>query len=258
MRYAAVDGGKRLRPLLCINATETLGGNTRKALPSACSVELVHCYSLVHDDLPSMDNDDLRRGKPSCHAKFGEATAILAGTSLLTLAFAMVAGHGEPAISTLARAAGHEGMNQGQMLDLQMSGGGASAARIHRMHELKTGRLISASLQLGALAAGATPRALKAMELLGNALGKLYQLVDDIIDDAGGELATGKTPGKDRSQKKPSAVVALGLDKSLKLAVKAHEEVLRIMRSSGNDRSHLPGIVNAIVAPLSAIAGQRA
>lgn len=257
MRYSVVGAGKRLRPLMCVGAAESLGAKTRSALPCACALELVHCYSLIHDDLPAMDDDDLRRGKPSCHVRYGEATAILAGTSLLTLAFGMLAGEGGESVCALARAAGHEGMNEGQMRDLEMTGGGdaASSRSVLAMHRLKTGMLFGASLELGALCAGASPKAVAAMRKAGDAVGKHFQIVDDVIDEGGGDI--GKTPGKDRRQDKPSIVVSQGMHASLRLARRTHAQARRELERSAGGDDKLLGLLDMAIAPLARMAHAR-
>ncbi len=254
MHYAVLNGGKRLRPLLCINAAETLGaGNNRKVLSAACAVELVHCYSLIHDDLPSMDNDDMRRGKPSCHIKFGEATTLLTGTSLLTLAFEVLASQGREPMRLLADATGCLGMNLGQFLDMELTGqpSAAKANRVLEMHRFKTGKMVSVSMQLGAHAAGTERQSITTMKRLGDRIGKLYQIVDDIVDESPTHASIGKTPGKDRRQKKASVVTTLGMDRALQLLQETHSDIASTLRRSRTNHRHLGRIIDLIVAPVS-------
>ena len=213
MAHPLFGGGKRLRPALVRAVCGQLGGQDRHALAPACAVELVHTYSLVHDDLPCMDDDDLRRGRPTCHVVYGEALAVLAGDGLLTRALGLLAEEGGPRaaqqVAVLARAAGETGMVLGQALDLAQEGRPASVEDVQRIHALKTGSLIAASVDLGAIAAGADPRRLGPF---GEALGLLFQAVDDVLDVTGEAVTLGKTPGKDAAGEKATLVAALGLD----------------------------------------------
>lgn len=197
MRYSVFGGGQRLRPVLCVAAAEAVGGTVEAALPAACALELVHTYSLIHDDLPAMDDDALRRGRPTSHVVFGEALALLAGDALLALAFATLARaagrfvppeHALAAVEVLATAAGAEGMVGGQVLDLRLAGvigGPAAEATVDALREAydkKTGRLFAAAVQLGGLFGGAGPGLLAALERYGRAVGLAYQIVDDLAD----------------------------------------------------------------------------
>ncbi len=232
MRYAVLDGGKRLRPLLVWAAAEAVAGPSLRpaahaaARRCACAVELVHAYSLVHDDLPCMDNDVLRRGKPTVHVRFGEATALLAGDALQALAFEQVLGLADataaaPAATAalaarlglcLAQASGHEGMAGGQAIDLAAVGRHLNLAELEDMHRRKTGALLLASVQMGALAAGADAAALAALTRYGAALGLAFQVVDDVLDVVADSATLGKTAGKDAASDKPTFVSLLGLD----------------------------------------------
>ena len=194
MRYASMTGGKRVRPFLVLETAALFGLSPKRALAPACAIELVHTYSLVHDDLPAMDDDDLRRGKPTCHKKFDEATAILAGDALLTLAFELLAtgskgsdpsGTVAGGVALLARAAGAAGMVGGQALDLATQSSTPSLAVMRNVNGLKTGCLIQVSVELGALWAGAAPAARRALAAYGETIGFLFQVVDDIIDGDG-------------------------------------------------------------------------
>ncbi|RST52266.1 polyprenyl synthetase family protein [Variovorax sp. MHTC-1] len=221
MRYAVLDGGKRLRPLLVFAASEAVGGQAEAALRAACAVELIHAYSLVHDDLPCMDNDVLRRGKPTVHVKFGEADALLAGDALQALAFELLTPDGDsvaPAVQAnlcrlLARAAGSQGMAGGQAIDLASVGLALDEARLREMHRLKTGALLQGSVEMGAACGGPVAAfALAALRDYGAAIGLAFQVVDDILDVVADSQTLGKTAGKDAASDKPTYVSLLGLD----------------------------------------------
>lgn len=208
MRYSLLAPGKRLRPRLVLLAAEACGGSIENALPAACAVEMVHAYSLIHDDLPAMDDDDLRRGRPTCHRVFGEAMAILAGDALLALAFATVAEGIRPAsiaaacCAELATAAGPCHLVGGQADDLAGVEADGSVVRLESIHQRKTGALIRASLHLGAMVAGAQADELAGLEVYGRALGLAFQITDDLLDVAGEEAAVGKRTGKDAAHGK--------------------------------------------------------
>ncbi|MBT2302982.1 polyprenyl synthetase family protein [Variovorax paradoxus] len=221
MRYAVLDGGKRLRPLLVFAASEAVGGQAEAALRAACAVELIHAYSLVHDDLPCMDNDVLRRGKPTVHVKFGEADALLAGDALQALAFELLTPDGDsvaPAVQAklcrlLARAAGSQGMAGGQAIDLASVGLALDEARLREMHRLKTGALLQGSVEMGAACGGpVAAEALAALRDYGATIGLAFQVVDDILDVVADSQTLGKTAGKDAASDKPTYVSLLGLD----------------------------------------------
>ena len=218
MRYAVLDGGKRLRPLLVLAASEAVGGNEAAALRAACATELIHAYSLVHDDLPCMDNDVLRRGKPTVHVKFGEADALLAGDALQALAFELLTPEGDevpPATQAtlcrlLARAAGSQGMAGGQAIDLASVGIALNEAQLREMHRLKTGALLQGSVEMGAACGSVNPTALKALCEYGAAIGLAFQVVDDILDVTADSQTLGKTAGKDAAANKPTYPAILG------------------------------------------------
>ena len=229
MRYAVLDGGKRLRPLLVLAACEAVNGNRHAALRAACAVELIHAYSLVHDDMPCMDNDVLRRGKPTVHVKFGEAMALLAGDALQALAFELLT----PADDTpdgfdgatqarlcrmLAQAAGYQGMAGGQAIDLASVGMHLDSEQLHDMHRLKTGALLQASVMLGAGCGTASGPVQVALLDYSAAVGLAFQVVDDVLDVTADSATLGKTAGKDAAQDKPTFVSLMGLQASQRYA----------------------------------------
>ena len=222
MRYAVLDGGKRLRPLLVLAACEAIGGNPQAALRAACAVELIHAYSLVHDDMPCMDNDVLRRGKPTVHVKFGEAQALLAGDALQALAFEFLTPDDDSVDAPtqarlcrmLAQAAGFQGMAGGQAIDLASVGLPLNSAQLHEMHRLKTGALLQASVLMGASCGPASAAVWNALRDYGAAVGLAFQVVDDILDVTADSATLGKTAGKDAAQDKPTFVSLMGLGAS--------------------------------------------
>ena len=242
MRYAVLDGGKRLRPLLVLAASEAVGGLREAALRAACAVELINAYSLVHDDMPCMDNDVLRRGKPTVHVQFGEAQALLAGDALQALAFELIApAADEPTqvpvatqarlCSLLARAAGARGMAGGQAIDLASVGLQLTEDQLRQMHRLKTGALLEGSVLMGAACAWVSDTARAALAAYGAALGLAFQVVDDILDVVADSATLGKTAGKDAANDKPTYVALLGLDGARayadRLAAEAHAALAR-------------------------------
>jgi len=230
MRYALLGGGKRLRPALLRMTCTALGGDDRAATAPAVAVELIHTYSLVHDDLPCMDDDDLRRGRPTCHKVYGEALAVLAGDALQTAAFEVLAGeeHGAEQVRVLARASGAAGMVGGQVLDLSLAGGTPTVDAVRAVHLRKTAALIAASAELGAIAAGVLDAQQRADAVaFGRALGLCFQAVDDVLDVTGDAATLGKTPGKDARGDRPTAVAALGLDGARAAAEALAEEARR-------------------------------
>jgi geranylgeranyl diphosphate synthase type II len=216
MRYALLGPGKRLRPLLVLMAAEACEGPVQAAMPAACAVEMVHAYSLVHDDLPAMDDDDFRRGRPSCHKAFDEATAILAGDALLTLAFEIVAGppcgsHAAAFATELARGAGTQGMLAGQMADMVFEGAEPTAEAVNFIHQHKTAALIATSLRLGALAADAPQATVDRLGRFGHSLGLAFQITDDALDVDATTEQLGKTAGKDAASGKVTYPAVFGL-----------------------------------------------
>jgi len=226
MRYAVLDGGKRLRPLLVLAACEAVHGNPQAALRAACAVELIHAYSLVHDDMPCMDNDVLRRGKPTVHVKFGQAQALLAGDALQALAFELLTPDDDTVAAAtqarlcrmLARAAGGQGMAGGQAIDLASVGLPLSSGQLHEMHRLKTGALLQASVLMGANCGTASAQVMDALHDYGAAVGLAFQVVDDILDVTADSVTLGKTAGKDAAQDKPTFISLMGLAASKEYA----------------------------------------
>ncbi len=242
MRYAVLDGGKRLRPLLVLAGAEAVGGHEQAALRAACAVELIHAYSLVHDDMPCMDNDVLRRGKPTVHVRFGQAQALLAGDALQALAFELLTpgdGSVPEAMQAvlcrlLARAAGSQGMAGGQAIDLASVGKPLNESELRAMHRLKTGALLQASVRMGAACGAAVPQAARAaLDDYGAAIGLAFQVVDDILDVTADSALLGKTAGKDAAADKPTYVSLLGLRASQAFADELHGQAHRALDASG-------------------------
>jgi farnesyl diphosphate synthase len=252
MRYAVLDGGKRLRPLLVLAAREAVANGTsdqaldEAALRAACAVELIHAYSLVHDDMPCMDNDVLRRGKPTVHVKFGQAQALLAGDALQALAFefltpansAIAASVQAKLCRLLASAAGHAGMAGGQAIDLASVGLKLNEEQLRQMHRLKTGALLQASVMMGAACGHAGSQALSGLESFGQALGLAFQVVDDILDVIADSNTLGKTAGKDAANDKPTYVSLLGLDAAQAYANQLLDQALAGLQASGLTHTH--------------------
>ena len=240
MRYAVLDGGKRLRPLLVLAASDAVSGDRASALRAAVAVELIHAYSLVHDDMPCMDNDVLRRGKPTVHIKYGEAQAMLAGDAMQALAFEVLtpdAGMPPELMSTLvrllARASGHAGMAGGQAIDLAAVGRSLSEDELRHMHQLKTGALLQASVMMGAACGPADDAALAALSEYGAAVGLAFQVVDDVLDVTQDSHVLGKTAGKDVDQNKPTFVSLLGLGAAQKYANDLRDQAHAALARSG-------------------------
>lgn len=242
MRYAVLGGGKRLRPILCLWTHELFHGDeSLAALDAACALEFVHTYSLVHDDLPCMDDDALRRGRPTCHVRFGEALAVLAGDGLLNLAYETVLGaawiHAERGwlvARTLVDAASHRELVGGQALDLEAEGETPSEARVHAIHAAKTAALLRASLLCGALAAGAGAEILVPLGKAGTDLGLAFQIADDVLDVTGGAATLGKSPGKDADAGKMTYTALVGLEA-------ARQDASRYAKSAQKALAQWPG-----------------
>ncbi len=256
MRYAVLDGGKRLRPLLVLAACEAVAGARSAAMRAACAVELIHAYSLVHDDLPCMDDDVLRRGKPTAHVQFGEATALLAGDALQALAFELLTpedGTIDAAVQAalcrqLARAAGFAGMAGGQAIDLASVGRSLAEAELRAMHRLKTGALLHASVMMGAACGDCSGTARQALSDYGHAIGLAFQIVDDVLDVTADAATLGKTAGKDAAQGKPTFVSLLGLEQSRTEALQQLDGAHRALAASGlRDTRALRALADRVV-----------
>ncbi len=252
MRYSVLAGGKRLRPILVIAGAEAVGGAPDAVLPTACALELIHTYSLIHDDLPAMDDDDYRRGRLTSHKVFGEAIAILAGDALLTLAFQLVADNAalvpdprvlRDVVAEIAGAAGTFGMVGGQVVDIESEGKTVSAATLEYIHRHKTAALLRASLRVGALLGGGDARAVQAISEAGGDLGLAFQIVDDILDVEGSLAELGKTAGSDERKRKATYPALHGLDASRRQA--------RLLVERVKDRL---GALGARAVPLRALA----
>jgi geranylgeranyl diphosphate synthase type II len=221
MRYSLFAGGKRLRPILCLAAAEACLGKVGNALPLACALECIHTYSLVHDDLPSMDNDDFRRGRPTCHKVFGDGIAVLAGDALLTIAFEIVSS-GKPSprydmpilLREIAVAAGSQKLIAGQVADLEAEGRNVKRNQLRYIHENKTAAILETSVRLGAMSANADAKKLRAITRFGRGLGLAFQVIDDILDVTQTTEILGKSAGKDIAAKKATYPAVIGLDKS--------------------------------------------
>jgi len=256
MRYATLGGGKRVRALLCHAAGELTGASAETLDTAACALELVHAYSLVHDDLPCMDDDKLRRGKPTCHIEFDEATALLVGDALQTLAFDLLSAPGlaKPArqlemASLLARASGSRGMAGGQAIDLQSVGKQLDITELEFMHIHKTGALIRAAVLLGALAGEPmTSEARHRVEHFGNCIGLLFQVVDDILDVSATTARLGKTAGKDAAQNKPTYVSLLGLPQARERAQALKADAIESLAPFGPRADRLAQITDYIIS----------
>ena len=241
MRYAVLDGGKRLRPLLALAASEAVGGAPQAALRAACAVELIHAYSLVHDDMPCMDNDVLRRGKPTVHVRFGEAAALLAGDALQSLAFELLTpDDGSVPLPMqaqlcrmLAQAAGAQGMAGGQAIDLSSVGRALSSTDLHEMHRLKTGALLLGSVLMGAACGTPDARTLAALTDYGTSMGLAFQVVDDVLDVTADSGTLGKTAGKDAANDKPTFVSLMGLREAQNYAQELLSQARASLRASG-------------------------
>ena len=247
-------GGKRLRPILCLAAAEACGGSTQDALPAACAVECIHTYSLIHDDLPSMDNDDLRRGKPTCHKVFGEAVAILAGDALLTLAFEVLAtAPTHPRhplrmlLTDLSNAAGSLKLIAGQVADLEAEGKKVSPTQLRFIHESKTAALLTCAIRLGAMSAGAPPSKLDRLTTFGHALGLAFQVIDDILDVTQSSETLGKSAGKDLAADKATYPSVLGLDRSRREAEKLTARALDAVSGFGKKGEPLRALASHLL-----------
>lgn len=249
IRYSLFAGGKRLRPALALAAAELVSGSDRPALSVACALEMIHTYSLIHDDLPSMDNDDLRRGKPTCHKAFNESTAILAGDGLLTMAFEQAAMTGSTEIvREIARAAGVAGMVGGQQFDLEGEGQQLDMAGLQQIHRAKTGALIRVALRAGGMAGGASAAELSALTDYGEHLGLAFQITDDILDVVGTEAKLGKPIGSDVGRGKSTYPALVGLDASKQLAAEAVAGAIAALDYFGDDAAVLRSLAEYLTS----------
>lgn len=257
IRYSALSGGKRLRPALVLGAAEAVGGNAENVITAACGIELIHCYSLVHDDLPAMDNDDFRRGKPTSHKVFGEAIAILTGDALLTLGFELLARAGTSAtvspvdglrvIAEVAVAAGTKGMVGGQVMDITSQEAGGSPELVEEIHQKKTAALFVASVRTGAILSGASGEQLTALTRYGKKIGLAFQVTDDILDVVGDPSKTGKSAGGDAKKRKLSYPSVFGLSAARKYAEKAVEDAVAALDSFNSAADFLRGAAQFIL-----------
>jgi geranylgeranyl diphosphate synthase type II len=254
MRYSLFAGGKRLRPILCLAAAEACGGQVTKALPLACAIECIHTYSLVHDDLPSMDNDDLRRGRPTCHKVFGEGIAILAGDALLTIAFE-IAAEAQPSrryslreiLGEISTAAGSQKLIAGQVADLEAEGRRIDRAQLRYIHENKTAAILTTSVRLGAMSANAGKKQLTAITKFGRALGLAFQVIDDILDVTQTSEKLGKSAGKDIAAQKATYPAVMGLEKSRLEAQRLTREAHRALKSLGKSATVLRALADYLL-----------
>lgn len=254
MRYSVFAGGKRLRPILCIAAAEACGGEISEALPPACAVELMHTYSLVHDDLPAMDDDDLRRGRPTCHKVYGEGMAVLCGDALLTEAFIVLSQTkatkrygAREYVSELGVTGGSKKLIGGQVMDLEGEGKKLTKKDLVRIHEAKTAALLTASLRLGAMTANAKPEKLQSLSDFGYALGLAFQVIDDILDVTQSTEVLGKTAGKDAAVEKTTYPSVLGLDASRKEAAKLTKQAMAALEPLGKKAGRLREIAASLL-----------
>lgn len=254
MRYSVRGGGKRLRPVLVQAVAEVVGGQAEDVLPAACALEMIHCYSLIHDDLPAMDDDDFRRGKPTSHKVYGEAIAVLAGDALLTLAFSLLAkaGSASPAnvvkvISEIASAAGTFGMIGGQVVDTFSAGESITAGTLEYIHKHKTGALYRAAVRTGAILAGAEERKLAALTRYAEQLGLAFQIKDDILDVEGDAAVIGKPVGSDIKNKKVTYTSVFGLEQARFNAQQAAAAALAALKHFGDEADFLRQLVQFVI-----------
>lgn len=257
MRYSLMAGGKRLRPILCLGAAEAVGGSIADAMAVACGLEMIHTYSLIHDDLPAMDDDDLRRGRPTCHKQYDEATAILAGDGLLTQAFWVMTGGGGVApgqeavylevIHLMAKAAGYQGMVGGQMADLLAEGQAADLPQVEAIHRLKTGALLTAACWAGALLGGGTPEAVACLRRYGEKFGLVFQITDDLLDVEGQTAEMGKPTGMDAVREKATYPGVLGIEPAKAQASRLVAEAVEELAMFGDKAQPLREIVQYLL-----------
>jgi geranylgeranyl diphosphate synthase type II len=248
MRYSLFAGGKRLRPALALGAAEVVSGDDAKAVPAACALEMIHTYSLIHDDLPSMDDDDLRRGKPTLHKVYGEAMAILAGDALLTMAFGVASeSRNTQVVWEIAQASGVKGMAGGQVIDLESEGKKLGLEELQRIHACKTGALIRASVRVGAMLGGGDADALAAFTAYGEHLGLAFQIADDILDVVGTTESLGKPAGSDEANEKATYPAILGIDRARTLAQEAADDAVEALAHFGSEADTLRALARFVV-----------
>jgi len=257
MKYSLMAGGKRIRPILCLAATDAVGGDLESALPAACALEMIHTYSLIHDDLPAMDDDELRRGKPTCHVAFDEATAILAGDALLTLAFQILSSPVKikesealiwlNVIHVISIAAGSKGMIDGQMKDIISEGTSLSLDDLENMHALKTGALIEASIISGAILGNGSQEQIKQLRIYANNLGLAFQVKDDILNVEGNPAIMGKAVGTDKHRKKSTYPLIMGLKESKEFATNIINNALKSLEFFDNKADPLRAVAEYIL-----------
>lgn len=255
MSYSLLSGGKRIRPVLCIATFEAVGGTGNEILPAACALELMHTYSLIHDDLPAMDNDNLRRGKPTCHVAFSEAAAILAGDALLTLAFQLLSSvrinnNAEKwlrIINLISTAAGYKGMIEGQMRDVASENSLISLKELEDMHLLKTGALIEASVESGAILGNGSPEQIEQLNIYSKNIGLAFQITDDILNETGDPAETGKAAGSDKNRNKNTYPALLGISGSENHAKKLIKDALHAIETFDNKSDSLRAIASYII-----------
>lgn len=256
MRYSLMASGKRFRPVLCMAAAETVGELNDDVIATACAIEMIHTYSLIHDDLPAMDDDKLRRGKPTCHIQFDEATAILAGDALLTLAFEILSSPRSlqenslvrlEVIKIIARAAGHNGMIEGQMRDIAAETTPVSLDALKQIHRLKTGALIEASVITGALLAGGSAESVDQLKIYAGNIGLAFQVVDDILNVEGDAAKMGKATGTDASRNKSTYPGLLGMEKSKQFAAELTNNALHALDIFDNKAIPLTALAQYII-----------
>jgi geranylgeranyl diphosphate synthase type II len=256
IRYSLFAGGKRIRPLLCIASAQAVGGTAEDVLPTACALEMIHTFSLIHDDLPAIDNDDFRRGLPTSHKKFGEAIAVLAGDALHTLAFTTIAVHQQAAqastvinvVRCLALASGTLGMVGGQVDDIASEGKAISAETLRSIHERKTGALLNAAIESGAILAGASDNEMAALRTYGDQIGLAFQIVDDILDVTSDDTTLGKPTGSDVKNDKATYPKLFGLEESNRFAHAATDAAIDALSSFGPSAEPLRCFARFIVS----------
>ena len=254
MRYSLFAGGKRLRPILCLAASEAVGGDLKAAMPAGCALEMIHTYSLIHDDLPAMDDDDLRRGKPTNHKVFGEAIAILAGDGLLTEAFVLLSDYNSllperavQVIGVIAEAASYRGMVGGQVVDILSQNKRADLETVQQMHSRKTAALIAAATESGALAGKGSEAQVAALARYGRAIGLAFQVADDILDIEGDTELLGKTTGADEARGKVTYPAAVGLEHSRQAANEMVNDALAALEGFDDRANPLRSLANYII-----------